>query len=242
MNRADIDLFDLFSVDEQGYPLAPNLYQIQDKFLRELYERDKGSQGDLDGTLKLRYMKEAGVVYFLADPKSPPSQIGCSQAEAIQLAIANYDLPKDWQPDNLILLLVKKYREAKMGVALSAVEASHRALHNASLVCNLMGEVLSSKIVGGVSAEDIDSIVNTVKKIGEISASIPNLIKANKEAKQNLENETQQQVARGGKVITSSMSTRDNEDLEAQVEAEKRRLGISDNKPVARNMSYESTK
>ena len=38
------------------------------------------------------------------------------------------------------------------------------------------------------------------------------------------------------------MSTRDNEDLEAQVEAEKRRLGISDNKPVARNMSYESTK
>ena len=160
----------------------------------------------------------------------------------MKLSDFNYDLPKDWQPDNLILLLVKKYREAKMGVALSAIEASHRALHNASLVCNLMGEVLSSKIVGGVSAEDIDSIVNTVKKIGEISASIPNLIKANKEAKQNLENETQQQVARGGKVITSSMSTRDNEDLEAQVEAEKRRLGISDNKPVARNTSYESTK
>ena len=242
MNRADLDVFDLFSVDEFGYPLAPNIYQIQDKDIRELYERDKGSIGDIDGTKKLRYLKEAGVVFYLGDPKSPANQMGYSQAESIKLAIGNYDLPSDWQPDNLILSLAKRYKDAKMGPALSAVESAQRSLHNASLACNAINELLSAKMISGLSVEDTPTIVQCVKQIGDITSNIPNLTKALSDAKQNLEHENQQKKARGGKDITSSMSTKDNDSLERQVEAEKRRLGLSEATPVNRTVTYESTK
>ena len=35
-----LDLSGMISVNEQGYPYAPNVYQIQDKDVRELYLRD----------------------------------------------------------------------------------------------------------------------------------------------------------------------------------------------------------
>ena len=76
---ADIELTDLFTIDENGIPQAPNIYQIQNKDVRELWERDKGSIGDINGTEKLRYKKEAGVIYYLGDPKSPANQMGYSR-------------------------------------------------------------------------------------------------------------------------------------------------------------------
>ena len=96
---APLDLTGMISVDEQGYPFAPNVYQIQDKDVRELYLRDTSED-------KLRYLKEAGVIFYLADPKSPPNQMGYSRPEALASARANYALPNDWQPDALILRLV----------------------------------------------------------------------------------------------------------------------------------------
>lgn len=242
MNRASLDIFDLLSIDEFGYPLAPNIYQIQDKDIRELYERDKGSFGDIDGSRKLKYLKEAGVVFYLGDPKSPANQMGYSQAESIKLAVANYELPPDWQPDNLILVLAKRYKESKMGPALSAVESAQRSLHNASLACNAINELLSAKMISGLSIEDTPIIVSCVKQIGDISSNIPNLTKALSDAKQNLEHENQQQKARGGKVITSSMSTKDNDTIAQQVEAERKRLGLNKVNATPNNVSYESTK
>ena len=66
---APLDITRMLAVNEQGIPFAPNIRQIQDKDVRELYIRDKTPT-------KSKYIQEVGVIYYVADPKSPPNQMG----------------------------------------------------------------------------------------------------------------------------------------------------------------------
>ena len=211
---APLDLTGMISVDEQGYPFAPNVYQIQDKDVRELYLRDTSED-------KLRYLKEAGVIFYLADPKSPPNQMGYSRPEALASARANYALPNDWQPDALILRLVDRYHED-----------------------NILSEQLTNKLNAGMQAEDTLPVIDLITKLNGIINIIPNQIKSLGEAKQAAALEIEQKKARGGKVVTSSMSAKDASDLEAQVEAQKRELGLVSDSIVNTPLrgKYESTK
>lgn len=155
---APLDLTGMISVDEQGYPFAPNVYQIQDKDVRELYLRDTSED-------KLRYLKEAGVIFYLADPKSPPNQMGYSRSEALASARANYALPNDWQPDALILRLIDRYHEDKMGVAGEALETILRAVHNSSRAANIISEQLTNKLNAGLQAEDTLPVIDLITKL-----------------------------------------------------------------------------
>lgn len=238
---ADIELTDLFTIDENGIPQAPNIYQIQNKDIRELWERDKGSIGDINGTEKLRYKKEAGVIYYLGDPKSPANQMGYSKPEAIELAKANYGLPADWQPDKLILSLADQYKKTKLGPAGEVYEATSRALHNSALVANALNNILSEKLLSGVTIEDASALVGIINSVNKLISDLPNQTKAHAEALQNLELEKQTKVARGKVKITASMNASDAYDLQAQAEAEKNRLGLKGNTPL-NNTKYELTK
>ena len=215
-----LDLSGMISVNEQGYPYAPNVYQIQDKDVRELYLRDNSED-------KLRYIKEAGVIFYVADPKSPPNQMGYSRSEALASAKTNYGLPADWNPDALILRLIDRYHEDKMGVAGEALESILRAVHNSSRAANIISEQLTNKLNSGLQAEDALPVIDLVTKLNGITNIIPNQIKA-----------------LGGKVVTMSMSAKDASDLEAQVEAQKRELGLVSDTIVNAPLwgKYESTK
>ena len=224
-----LDLSGMISVNEQGYPYAPNVYQIQDKDVRELYLRDNSED-------KLRYI--------VADPKSPPNQMGYSRSEALASAKTNYGLPADWNPDALILRLIDRYHEDKMGVAGEALESILRAVHNSSRAANIISEQLTNKLNSGLQAEDALPVIDLVTKLNGIINIIPNQIKALGEAKQAAALEIEQKKARGGKVVTMSMSAKDASDLEAQVEAQKRELGLVSDTIVNAPLwgKYESTK
>ena len=184
-----LDLSGMISVNEQGYPYAPNVYQIQDKDVRELYLRDNSED-------KLRYIKEAGVIFYVADPKSPPNQMGYSRSEALASAKT------------------------------------------------IISEQLTNKLNSGLQAEDALPVIDLVTKLNGIINIIPNQIKALGEAKQAAALEIEQKKARGGKVVTMSMSAKDASDLETQVEAQKRELGLVSDTIVNAPLrgKYESTK
>lgn len=237
---ADIDLTDLISYDERGYAYAPNIYQIQDKDVALLYQRDKGSPGDIDGTLKLQYIKEAGVVYYLGDPKSPANQMGYSKVEAIKLAKSNYDLDAGWEPDDLILRLAKRYRECKMGVAGEALEAALRALHNSTLACNILNNILAEKMLSGLT-DEAAAVISTVTELSKIINILPNQIKTVEDAKQNLLLEKQTKYARGKVKVTNSMDASNAKDIMQQAEAERKKLGLTNSKTV-NPKTYELTK
>ena len=53
----------MLTIDETGMPQAPTLRQILDKDVALLWQRDTTKD-------KRKYIAEAGVIYYLGDPKS----------------------------------------------------------------------------------------------------------------------------------------------------------------------------
>lgn len=139
---APLDITRMLAVNEQGIPFAPNIHQIQDKDVRELYIRDKTPT-------KSRYIQEVGVIYYVADPKSPPNQMGYSRPEALVVAKSNYGLDANWEPDELINRIIDEYKKG-WTPAEEALNSASRALHNANLAANFISEQLSIKMHGGL--------------------------------------------------------------------------------------------
>ena len=131
-----------------------------------------------------------------------------------------------------------------MGVAGEALESILRAVHNSSRAANIISEQLTNKLNSGLQAEDALPVIDLVTKLNGIINIIPNQIKALGEAKQAAALEIEHKKARGGKVVTMSMSAKDASDLEAQVEAQKRELGLVSDTIVNAPLrgKYESTK
>ena len=67
----------LLTIDDTGMPKAPNIKQLLDKDVKALYLRDNTPD-------KIMYIKEVGVIYYLADPKGPCMQEGLSRQEALK--------------------------------------------------------------------------------------------------------------------------------------------------------------
>lgn len=237
---APLDITRMLAVDSTGMAYAPNLYQIQDKDVRELYVRDTTVE-------KYRYIKEVGVIYYIADPRSPVNQMGYSNAEALIIAKSNYGLAADWKPDALVERLITRYREDTNGVAYVALNTAAKALHNSSLAANFISEQLNIKMQSGLMPEDTLVVIEYINKLNTIINLLPNQMKTLNEAKQSVLLDNEQKKARGGKTITTSMLATDAKDIEAQAEAERARLGLNKkdaNSPLRGKfqMNYETTK
>mgnify|MGYP000103772851 FL=1 len=189
----------LLTVDDTGMPKAPDIRQILDKDVQLLWLRDKTKY-------KSQYIKEVGVIYYLADPKGPCKQEGLSDNEAIKKAIENFDLPVNYKPDLLVWKLAKRYYEAEITVAGAAVETLLRSIHNVVLAANKMNEMLTDKLNGELSIEDSNTIIGIMDNLNKKTAELPNIMKALNTAKENLLYEEEQQTARGGVTILSSMT------------------------------------
>lgn len=188
----------LLTVDETGMPKAPDIRQLLDKDVQLLWLRDKTKD-------KSQYIKEVGVIYYLADPKGPCKQEGLSDNEAIKKAIENFDLPKTYQPDLLVWKLAKRYYNEEVGVAGSAVEALTKSIHNVVLAANKMNEILTNELSGDLSIERANVVIGIMDNLNKKAAELPGLIKALNTAKENLAYEEEQTVARGGNAVMSSM-------------------------------------
>lgn len=197
MQQINIDK--ILTVDETGMPKAPNLRQILDKDIALLWQRDTTKD-------KHKYIREVGVIYYLGDPKSPAKQQGLSYEESLKMAIENYNLPKDYKPDNLVKKLIDKYYVNNITEAGVALEALQQSIHLVSLAAVRINEQLNKKLSNVLEDADITPILTLMDSVSKRIQEIPSLTKALATAYENLRNEEEEQLARGGKQILSSMN------------------------------------
>lgn len=193
-----LDLTKMLTIDNTGFPIAPDIKQLQDKDVLRLYTRDKSPN-------KEQYIKEAGVIYYLGDPQSPAHQQGLSDKEALKMAIDNYNLPKNYSPDALVDKLIKKYYYSSIGEAGVALEALQKSIHLISLAAVRINEYLNNKLSGDIGDEDVGQLLDKINTVTKQIQTIPSLTTALKQAYENVRDEKEEQVGRGGVVITSSM-------------------------------------
>lgn len=196
MQQINIDK--LLIIDETGMPKAPTLRQILDKDVALLWQRDTTKD-------KRKYIAEAGVIYYLGDPKSPARQQGLTDEEALRMAIDNFNLPKDYKIDSLVRKLIDKYYNQNITEAGVALEVLHKSIHLVSIAATKINDILNRKLSNAISDEDITQILTMMDAVSKRITEIPTLTKALGVAYENLRNEEEQQLARGGKQILSSM-------------------------------------
>ena len=193
----------MLTVDETGMPKVPDIRQLQDKDVLMLYTRDTTKD-------KRKYIAEAGVIYYLGDPKSPAKQQGLSYQESLKMAIENYNLPKDYVPDVLVKRLIDKYYVNNITEAGVALEALQQSVHLCSIAATKINEYLNKKLNEPIGDESIAAILIMIDNVSKRVSEIPNLVKALGTAYENLRNEEEEQLARGGKQILSSMDADEN--------------------------------
>lgn len=204
MKPTNVVIEKMLTIDNTGMPKAPTLRQLQDSDVSLLFSRDNSFD-------KRRYIADAGVIYYMGDPKSPAKQRGLSDAECLKEAIENYNLPKDYTPDALVAKLINKYYVSNISEAGIALEALQRSIHLSAIGATRINELLSKKLSGAVSDEDIQAILTLMDSVSKRIVEIPNLTKALGVAYENLRNETEEQLGRGKKTIQSSMDADDDE-------------------------------
>ena len=195
---ANLNIDKLLNIDETGMPQAPSLRQILDKDVALLWQRDTTKD-------KRKYIAECGVIYYLGDPKSPARQQGLTDVEALQMAIDNFNLPSNYQIDSLVRKLIDKYYVQNITEAGVALEVLHKSIHLCSIAATKINDILNKKLSSAISDEDITSILTMMDSVSKRVVEIPALTKALGVAYENLRNEEEEQLARGGKQILSSM-------------------------------------
>lgn len=188
----------LLTIDDTGMPKAPSIRQLQDKDVALLWQRDTSKD-------KHKYIAEAGIIYYLGDPKSPAKQQGLSDAESLKMAIDNFNLPSSYTPDSLVKKLIDKYYVNNITEAGVALEALQKSIHLVSLAAVRINEQLNKKLSTTLVDEDISPILVMMDAVSKRITEIPALTKALGTAYENLRNEEEEQIARGGKTILSSM-------------------------------------
>ena len=189
----------MLTIDETGMPKAPDIRQLQDKDVALLWQRDNTKD-------KRNYIAEVGVIYYLGDPKSPAKQQGLSNEESLKMAIDNFNLPKSYQPDSLVKKLIDKYYISNITEAGVALEALQKSVHLVSIAAVRINDQLNKKLSGALSDEDVTSILVLMDAVSKRITEIPALTKALGVAYENLRNEEEEKLARGGKQILSSMN------------------------------------
>lgn len=201
MSNLDIDK--LLVIDNTGMPQAPGIRQLVDKDIALLWQRDTTKD-------KRNYIAQCGIIYYLGDPKSPARQQGLSDREALNMAIEQFDLPKDYVPDALVKKLIDKYYKQNITEAGIAIENLNKSIHLISLAANKINDLLNAKLTQNIVEEDIAGVLALIDSVAKKITEVPSLVKALGVAYENLRTEEETKMARGGMVISSSMDADNN--------------------------------
>lgn len=198
MKKNNLNIDKLITIDDTGMPCKPDIRQLQDKDILNLYQRDLSKD-------KHRYIQECGIIYYLADPSSPAKQQGLSDKEALNMAIDNFDLPKDYLPDPLVKRLIDKYYISNITEAGVALETLRKSLHLITIAANKINEILNKKLSTSINDDEVASVLSIMDSVTKRISEIPMLTKSLATAYENLRKEEEEQIARGGIKILSSM-------------------------------------
>lgn len=198
-----LNIDSLLVLDNTGMPQAPGIRQLMDKDMALLWSRDKTAN-------KSKYIAECGVIYYMGDPKSPARQQGFSDREALDMAIEQFDLPKDYLPDPLVKKLIDKYYAENMTQAGLVIENLNKSIHLVSLATTKINDILNKKLSQNITEDDIASILALSDSVAKKITQIPDLVKALSVAYENLRTEEETQLARGGGIVESSMNADEN--------------------------------
>lgn len=201
MSNLDIDK--LLVIDNTGMPQAPGIRQLIDKDIALLWQRDTTKD-------KRNYIAQCGIIYYLGDPKSPARQQGLSDREALNMAIEQFDLPKDYVPDALVKKLIDKYYKQNITEAGIAIENLNKSIHLISLAANKINDLLNAKLTQNIVEDDIAGVLALIDSVAKKITEVPNLVKALGVAYENLRTEEETKMARGGMIISSSMDADNN--------------------------------
>ena len=201
MSNLDIDK--LLVIDNTEMPQAPGIRQLVDKDIALLWQRDTTKD-------KRNYIAQCGIIYYLGDPKSPARQQGLSDREALNMAIEQFDLPKDYVPDALVKKLIDKYYKQNITEAGIAIENLNKSIHLISLAANKINDLLNAKLTQNIVEDDIPGILALIDSVAKKITEVPSLVKALGVAYENLRTEEETKMARGGMVISSSMDADNN--------------------------------
>ena len=201
MSNLNID--NLLTIDDTGMPQAPSIRQLVDKDIALLWQRDTTKD-------KRNYIAQCGIIYYLGDPKSPARQQGLSDKEALNMAIEQFDLPKDYVPDALVKKLIDKYYKQNITEAGIAIENLNKSIHLISLAANKINDLLNSKLTQNITENDIPGVLVLIDSVSKKISEVPNLVKALGVAYENLRSEQETKLARGGIIISSSMNADEN--------------------------------
>ena len=194
--KLDIDM--MITIDDTGMPVPPNVRQLLDKDIRELYTRDKTDD-------KKRYIQECIVIYYLGDPKSPAKQAGLSDSEALKMAIEQADLSAKYIPDKLVLRIINRYYDQNIGEAGRAVENILKGIHNVNVSIDVVNQLLNEKLKTTTDLDTINQVLDLIDTVNKKAKEIPSMVKSLNEAKENLMYEKETELARGGGQVVSSM-------------------------------------
>lgn len=198
MNNYKLTIDSLITIDDNGMPVPPNTRQLIDRDIRALYTRDKTKD-------KTHYIKECIVIYYLGDPKSPARQAGLSDPEALNMAIEQAGLDKNYIPDVLVLRLIKRYYEENITEAGRVVENILKGLHNINLSIDVINNLLNETLKNNPTIDQIPNILSLINNVNTQSKELPAILKRLQEAKENLMYEKETELSRGGGIVLSSM-------------------------------------
>ena len=156
----------LLVVDDTGMPKAPEIRQLLDRDIRTLYTRDKSPD-------KKQYMAEAIVIYQLGDPKSPARQSGLSEREALQYAIEQAGLDKNYIPDSLVLRLIKRYEDENLTEAGRVVENILQTIHNVNLLISHLNKYFNDQLAKPtLSGEELSVMFGNIAAVKKEAGDI----------------------------------------------------------------------
>lgn len=196
MKKINID--SMLVVDDTGMPQAPGLRQLLDKDIRTLYTRDKTPD-------KKKYIQDCILIYQVGDPKSEGRQNGLSDRELIQFANEKAGLPKNSVPDALVLKLMKRYDDENITEAGRVLDNMMKVIHNINVSMTQINNFINDKLAQGLDENNIGIILQLADNVKKQASDMPALIKKLEEAKENLRNEAETELSRGGSIVLSSM-------------------------------------
>ena len=178
------------------------------KEVRLILQRDKGSNGDADGRKKLFAYKELGAVYWIADYRSPGRMNGYEGKELIEDAIKNFDLPDNWEPDDVVKALIHKYEYHMEGGVAAEVLTEVSSTFNLMLktIKSIRGKLTQKLDSPNVTEDELKALINLSNELLKTASSIPKMTKDIELAKEMLKHtEDDSEIGRGGQKIYSSM-------------------------------------
>ena len=114
---------------------------------RRILERDKGSEGDVDGRKKFRAEKEFLYIYNFIDLRSWLNKGGYGEKEKHLKALKEADLEEGFRPDNDLKSAIRKYGEIQEATlpTLTTISTLIRGLKT--------GDAIANSIIGNIETQ-----------------------------------------------------------------------------------------